>query len=425
MPAVRGPRSARRDGPGARPEDRAIEQPTEVELVINRKTDTGPGLALPWTRRLRGDAVHRAFAASSFLDTLATSALWSRSPPQEAPTPMPMKFSVNLVSQHAADRAQRDLYAEMLEQAEAAEAFGFDAIFLNEHHPYETAGQLWLQPLPALAGLATRTRRIGLGTNILILPLYHPIRLAEDVGMIHAMSGGRVILGVAIGYKTEEFEALGVPLRTRVGRFVEQIEILRSLWTRTKVSHAGRHFAFTDVSLPIQTLPSPPPIWIGAEVQPAIVRAARLGDAWLPADTSSVALLGQDYRVYREALVAAGKRLETIERPLMRETFVLPDPDEASALLAPTVLEKYREYWRMGAPQLRAEFPRDDFGFEALRHDRFVVGGPEDAIGQIQRHVRALDLTHLIFRIQKKGIAHRDVLRVLRTLGEQVIPHCR
>src|SRR5205809_459220 len=116
-----------------------------------------------------------------------------------------MKFGINLLSQHAADRPQSEMYAEMLEQAVAADELGFDALFLNEHHPFDRTSELWLQPLPALAGLATRTRRIALGTNILVLPLYHPVRVAEDVAMIHAMSGGRIILGTAIGYKPEEF----------------------------------------------------------------------------------------------------------------------------------------------------------------------------------------------------------------------------
>ena len=130
-----------------------------------------------------------------------------------------MRFGVNLLSQHASNRPQYDMYQEMIEQAVAAEELGFDSIFLNEHHPFDRTEELWLQPLPALAGLASRTRRISLGTNILVLPLYHPIRIAEDVGMIHAMSNGRFILGAAIGYKAEEFTAFGLELRQRVSRF--------------------------------------------------------------------------------------------------------------------------------------------------------------------------------------------------------------
>src|SRR5262249_44109804 len=153
-------------------------------------------------------------------------------------------------------------------------------LFLNEHHPFDRTNELWLQPLPALAGLATRTRRIALGTNILILPLYHPLRVAEDVAMIHAMSAGRAILGTAIGYKPEEFEAFGLSLKQRVSRFEEQIEVIRRVWSQSKVTFEGRHFEFRDVSLPLATFPTPmPPLWIGAEIEPAIRRAARLGDA--------------------------------------------------------------------------------------------------------------------------------------------------
>ena len=337
-----------------------------------------------------------------------------------------MRFGVNLLSQHASNRPQYDMYQEMIEQAVAAEELGFDSIFLNEHHPFDRTEELWLQPLPALAGLASRTRRISLGTNILVLPLYHPIRIAEDVGMIHAMSNGRFILGAAIGYKAEEFTAFGLELRQRVSRFEEQVDIIRRLWREPKTSFHGRHFSFDNVSLPVHTLAQPAPqIWIGAEVEPAIVRAARLGDAWLPADTESISLLKQDYGTYRRTLGEHHRRFEDLERPLMRETFVLEDPREAAAAFAPFVLQKYREYWRMGAPQLRAEFNDENFTFDDLRRERFIVGNPEDAIAQIRQHERELGITHMILRIQKKGMPHRDVMRVLRVLGEHVIPHCR
>jgi alkanesulfonate monooxygenase SsuD/methylene tetrahydromethanopterin reductase-like flavin-dependent oxidoreductase (luciferase family) len=234
------------------------------------------------------------------------------------------------------------------------------------------------------------------------------------------------VLGVAIGYKPEEFEAFGLSLKQRVSRFEEQVEILRRLWQHTKVTFQGRHFAFTDVSLPVQTFVQPaPPVWIGAEVAPAIVRAARLGDAWLPADTSSIALLREDYRVYRQALERAGKRFEDCERPLMRETFVMDDGRRARETFAPYVVQKYREYWRMGAPQLRAEFPAESFTFDELCRDRFIAGSPEECIAQIERHRAELGITHLIFRVQKKGMPHRHVLDVLRLLGERVLPHFR
>jgi probable F420-dependent oxidoreductase len=337
-----------------------------------------------------------------------------------------MRFGVNLLSQHTVERPQYDLYQEMIEQAVAAEELGFDALFLNEHHPYDRSDEAWLQPLPALAGLAARTSRIALGTNIIVLPLYHPVRIAEDVAMIHAMSGGRFLLGVAIGYKAEEFEALGLVLKQRVSRFEEQVGIIRRLWADTKVSFEGRHFKLSNVSLPVQSHARPaPPIWIGAEVGPAIVRAARLGDAWLPADTESIPLLKKDYAIYRQTLEAAGKRFEDLRRPLMRETYVLEDSREAAERFAPYVLTKYRDYWRQGAPQLRAEFTNEEFTFEQLRRERFIVGSPEEAIEQVRQHTRELGTTDMIFRVHKKGMPHRDVMRVLRVLGEKVIPFCR
>ena len=337
-----------------------------------------------------------------------------------------MKFGINLLSQHPADRPQHDMYREMLEQAVLAEELGFDGLFVNEHHPFDRTDELWMQPLPALAGIATRTRRIELGTNVLILPLYHPIQLAEEVAMIHSMSGGRMILGVGIGYKAEEFNAFGLDIKKRVGRFVEQLEIIRRLWRESGVSFSGRHFRFENVSLPIHTFPErSPPLWIGAEIERSISRAGRLGDGWLPADTCSIPLLREYYQVYREGLAESGRRFEDLERPLMRETFVDEDVERGKAIFSPGVLRKYQQYWRTGAPQLRGEFAKEQFGFDELAQDRFIFGHPDECIEQIERHVRELGITYMIFRIQKQGIPHRRVLEVIERLGTKVIPRCR
>ena len=121
-------------------------------------------------------------------------------------------------------------YREALEEVTRAEELGFDSAWMEEHHA--VANHYWPSPLTVLAGFATRTSRMMLGTNILVAPFYHPVRLAEEVAMLDVMSGSRFTLGIAIGYKPDEFALYGVDLEKRGARFEEQLAIMKGMWTQ-------------------------------------------------------------------------------------------------------------------------------------------------------------------------------------------------
>ena len=114
-----------------------------------------------------------------------------------------------------------------------------------------------------LAGFATRTTRMLLGTDILVAPFYHPVRLAEDAAMLDMMSGGRLIVGSAIGYKPDEFALYGAELEKRGARFEEQLAIMKALWTQDWVSHKGRYYQIEGTLEPKPVAKPHPPIWIG------------------------------------------------------------------------------------------------------------------------------------------------------------------
>src|SRR4029434_3476258 len=131
-------------------------------------------------------------------------------------------------------------YKAALEEVTRAEELGFDSVWMEEHH--SVTNHYWPSPLPVLAGFATRTSRMTLGTDILVPPFYHPVRLAEDAAMLDIMSGGRFVLGVAIGYKPDEFALYGAELEKRGARFEEQLAIMNGLWTRESLSFAGTYY---------------------------------------------------------------------------------------------------------------------------------------------------------------------------------------
>src|SRR5260370_14717989 len=136
----------------------------------------------------------------------------------------------------------RDLYDASLAQVTAAEALGFDSIWLTEHH-FTDDGYLPAL-MPAAAAIAARTTRVTIGTYVLLALFYHPLKLAEDAAFVDVLSGGRLRLGIGLGYRAEEFEGFGVPRAERLGRTLETIEILKRAWIGERFSFDGKHFKF-------------------------------------------------------------------------------------------------------------------------------------------------------------------------------------
>jgi probable F420-dependent oxidoreductase len=168
--------------------------------------------------------------------------------------------------------------------AEAAEELGFDSVWATEHiivgpEAVDPYGRV-LDPLCTLSWIAGLTRRIGLGTSIVILPLHHPIRLAKEAATLQELSGGRFRLGVGIGWHEDEFRFMGVDFRDRGRRADEALRLMRALWSGERTFH-GAYWSFEDATF--APLPSPQPeIWVGGGSDRAVRRARELGDAWHP-----------------------------------------------------------------------------------------------------------------------------------------------
>jgi alkanesulfonate monooxygenase SsuD/methylene tetrahydromethanopterin reductase-like flavin-dependent oxidoreductase (luciferase family) len=170
-------------------------------------------------------------------------------------------------------RSDAELYAEALAIARRAEDLGFDSVWTSEHH---FADDGYMPSLLAVsAAIAACTERIEIGTGLLLAPLHHPLRLAEDAATVDVLSAGRLILGLGLGWLDWEFEALGVPIGERVARTERVIEVCRAAWGPGLVQPEG--VAIT----PKPAREGGPPIWIGAHVEPAVRRAARLAEGWM------------------------------------------------------------------------------------------------------------------------------------------------
>lgn len=314
-------------------------------------------------------------------------------------------------------------YQEALEEALAGEALGFDSVWLEEHHSIRN--HYWPSPLMALAGIATRTEKILLGTDIIVLPFYHPVRVAEDMAMLDIMSNGRAILGAAIGYRAPEFELYDTPLEGRGGRYAEALQIIRALWTQERVEFAGKHYTVTGSiePRPAQSIP----LWLGGWGELSLKRAAELGDAWVPGPTANLEKLLGAQQAYRDCLRAAGKDPASVPNPLTREVVIAETRERALELAERYLMVNYRDEYGGGwkHPLIGAQDQTPVNQLEALMRDRFIVGNPDDCIAALRRFEDTFGVDHLICRLYFPGMPHEHIMQELKLLATEVMPAFR
>jgi len=281
---------------------------------------------------------------------------------------------------------------------------------------------MYPSPLMTLAVLAARTQRINLGTNMLLLPLHQPVDVAEQLATLDVICGGQLIVGVGLGYRDAENAAMGLDPRQRVGRFAEALHVVERLWGGEPVTHAGKHFTLREARLSMTPLQRPrPPIWLAANTDPGVRRAARLGDAWLMNPHTTLGALERQLALFHDTR-RAERRAAAREIPLLRECCVAPTVAAAMAEGRPYLEAKYGAY--RGWEQDKA-LPSDDAwseAFDELARDRFLLGDPARVREDIARYRERLGVTTLIVRVQWPGMAQAAVLRTIRLLGEQVLP---
>jgi len=313
-------------------------------------------------------------------------------------------------------------YREALEEVTRAEELGFDSAWMEEHH--SVTNHYWPSPLPVLAGFATRTSRVTLGTDILVAPFYHPVRLAEDVALLDVMSQGRFTLGVAIGYKPDEFALYGAELERRGARFEEQLLIMKGLWSGEHVSFKGRYYTVEGRLEPKPITKPHPPVWIGGWGELTLKRAATLGDNWIPGPTADLKRLVEGKRTFLEHRRAAGRAEPITEWPLTRDVIIAETDKKARELAEAHIMVAYRKEYAGGwrHPFIDAGIALD---LGRLMQDRFIIGGPDQCIAAIRRFVEQYGMTHLICRTFFPGMPHAHIMRELELQSREVMPAFR
>jgi len=332
-----------------------------------------------------------------------------------------IKFGVMSNSHPASAADLPRLVDEMAVEAQQAEKYGFDSFFVTEHHQ-EPSGYL-PSPLPLLAALAARTSTIRLGTGIAVLPLYHPVRMAEDCAVIDIISKGRLILGVGMGYQDVDFAAYGLRVSERVSLFEEGVEIIKRAWTEEKLYFVGKRYTLTNISVTPKPVQKPrPPIWVAAVGDEAMKRAGRVGDALLADSFQLPARLKPRVDLYRETAASRGNRAQVV---LFREGFVARTRDEAVREYEAALLSTHRYYWRHGSyyPDIKKE---EDLDLKRIGLDRLILGSPKDCAERVRAWNAEIGADYFLIRFKHPaGPPHAKVMEALKLFGEQVIPEFR
>jgi len=313
---------------------------------------------------------------------------------------------------------------EVIAEAQLAESNGFDSCFFGEHH--QDPDGFLPSPLIVATAVAAQTRRLRVGTSVILLPLHHPVRVAEDVITLDLVSRGRVTVGIGIGYQPSDFRAFAVPMEERLARFEEGIEILRRCWSGERFSFRGAHYTLEDV----QILPRPfqrpsPPLWIGASVPAAARRAGLLADGFVGTPSTDLKSAMRLVDAYRAAATTAGRAPHVV---MMRDAWVAETRAEAEAVYGPEVMQAYQYYWKHRLAEFR-EIPADmAFTLENLSPDRLIVGDPETCIREFHRWQDATGADYFLLRLRHAhsgGPPHDPIMRAIELFGEKVLPYCR
>jgi alkanesulfonate monooxygenase SsuD/methylene tetrahydromethanopterin reductase-like flavin-dependent oxidoreductase (luciferase family) len=320
-----------------------------------------------------------------------------------------------------------EIYARSVEDAVYAERLGLDFVWVSEHH---FAPDAWSpSPLHILGAIAARTARLELGTNLLLMPFYHPLRLTEDVATLDILSKGRLTgLAVGSGSIEDEFESYAMPSKQRWGRLFEALHIMRESYAREVYDHSGKYFNFPNIRMTTRPVQKPFPLWVGGFGEQLVTRAGREGyhlqgggphvDKYLAALREN----GFDPANFNHQLFTSGHIAGTWDRAW----------DEVQeGLYYHRAFYEQRDWiaHKAVAPFAKLQPPSE------MRDDpdvRAPVGTPDDVLRKLEPLLKDSRITHFGFGFRHVGqttemVRHsmdlfaREVLPVLRTWGRPAV----
>jgi alkanesulfonate monooxygenase SsuD/methylene tetrahydromethanopterin reductase-like flavin-dependent oxidoreductase (luciferase family) len=303
------------------------------------------------------------------------------------------------------------LYAEILEQVKWLDQLGADLVWFTEHH-FVDDGYLpsWT---PIAGAMAAVTSRVRFGTDICLMPFNHPIRLAEDLAVLDNISGGRVDLGLGMGYAPHEFKGFGLPVNNRLSLMNEGIEVLKECFSGRQFSYHGKRWDFDDVIItPGYVQPGGPPLWIAAMSEAGALRAARYDTNFLPQG-----LKARSFDPWVNALEESGRSPQDKRVGIIRSILVTDDRNTDWPVIR--AAEKYRMelYNRF--------FKESGEGFGERGEpipQTWVVGDVEHCVEELKNFIETFGITDIVSMAVPPGLRAERMAPSLERLFKEVVP---
>jgi alkanesulfonate monooxygenase SsuD/methylene tetrahydromethanopterin reductase-like flavin-dependent oxidoreductase (luciferase family) len=338
-----------------------------------------------------------------------------------------VNFGTFLLMQSPSARPSAEIYSRAIDLAQAAEGLGFGNVWLAEHH-FSTYGYL-SRPAQLASYIAARTTRIRVGTAVIVVPLHHPLVVAEEIATLDLVSGGRLDVGLGRGYQHYEFERFGLELESGRARWEESLDIILKSFEGRPFSYDGKLFKIPETTVFPQVVQTPrPPIWITAQSPDSVEGAVRRGFNVLTGGFGVPVERMAEFRRLFDRVVAEVKPPEPLKVGVQRAVYVSESEADARA-----AAEEAR--WNMRVTlSLRNRYERVEHGravpvpaptepsVDDLLDRFLVIGTPDTVIRQIRRIQDAVGITHFNCSFWFGDLEHARVLRSMARFAREVMP---
>lgn len=338
-----------------------------------------------------------------------------------------MKFGTFLLLQTPSAKSPEQIFARGIEIAQVADRLGFDSIWCAEHH-FSTYGYL-SRPLMLATHLASKTERIRVGSAVVVLPLHHPLIVAEDIATADLLTGGRLDIGLGRGYQTYEFERLGLSLTNSRERFEESLDILLKAFEGKPFAYEGKHYRFGETSVfPLPVQKPHPPLWIVGQSQESILATAKRGFNIISGGFGVPVDRLREFRAGLDAMPLDPKIKSQVSVSTQRPVYVTNDESEL-----PAIVEHAR--WNMRVTlSLRKGLERVERGhaiavpfegeaaYEDLLDKYFIMGTPKTCIAKLAELRDAMKIDHFNANFWFGDLEQTKVLRSMQMFAKDVMP---
>lgn len=346
-----------------------------------------------------------------------------------------MKFGIMNLFPWATETSGHDVFHDTLDEIEMADELGFDSVWLAEHH-FSTYGILG-NPLSYGMAIAERTKRITIGTAVLVLPFYDPVRLAEDIAALDVLSRGRVVIGVGRGYQPKEFAGFRISLDESKQRYTEVLDILRLALSEENWSYEGKIFKYENMTTyPRPYTPGGPLLMQGTVSPESFAERGRIGEPIITSPSfTPLGLMKRNFDLYRTSMSENGHDLSGIDLPFMQQVWCGNETDGLTQA-ASAALEYYRSVGKVIPGSNEALEAERDYYEKVAKNIKLLTleqtlthggnfGTPERVVDTIRQLRDQLGISHYIgwFRIPTLD---RDVaLKSMELFAKEIMPQLR